>query len=126
MTEVKRQNLNKGGRPRKTVKRDQQLAVMCSMIERKFIELKAKAANVCVSEFLRTLALNGQVDRKIKVLPKEVLQFTATLNHVAASLNQIAKKRNMNEELSIAERADLQVLCNGIKKLAQEIKIYLQ
>jgi hypothetical protein len=58
-----------GGRPKKPVKRDQQLAVMCTQVERKVIELKAKAANVSVSEFLRTLALKGQVDRWTKSFP---------------------------------------------------------
>jgi hypothetical protein len=117
---------NRGGRPKKEIKRDQQLAVMCTLIERKLIETKAKSANVSISEFLRTLALQGQVDRKIKTLPKEVLLFTATLNHLAANLNQVAKKRNQHDELNALERADLAVLSTDIKKLAEAIKIFLK
>jgi hypothetical protein len=117
---------NKGGRPLKADKRSHQLAVMCTTDERKQIEAKAMAANTSVSEFLRKIALLGQVDRKIKVLPQEILLFTATLNHLAANMNQIAKKRNQNDELNAIERASLDNLSLQIKKLATDIKNYLQ
>ena len=115
-----------GGRPKKAVKRDQQLALMCNQVERKVIEFKAKAMNVSVSEFLRSLALKGQVDRKVKSLPKEILLFTGTLNHLAANINQVAKKYNRGEDLNPLERADLQILTAQIKQLAKDIKSYLQ
>lgn len=117
---------NKGGRPKKKIKRDQQLAVMCTIIERKVISFKAKSAGVCVSEFLRTLGLNGQLDRRIKKLPGEVLLLTGSLNHMAANLNQVARKRNQNNELNAIERAELKLLSNDIKVLAETIKKYLQ
>jgi hypothetical protein len=117
---------NKGGRPPKADKRSHQLAVMCTTNERKLIEAKAKTANTSVSEFLRTIALHGQVDRKIKVFPKEILLFTATINHLAANINQVAKKRNQNDELNAIERASLDILSIQIKKLATDIKNYLQ
>ena len=79
-----------------------------------------------VSEFLRNLGLNGKIVSLKKALPKEVLLFTATLNHLAANMNQIAKKRNQNDELNALERAELQHLAGGVKDLASEIKIYLQ
>ena len=126
MSEVIKQRKNKGGRPKKDIKRDEQLALMCTIIERKLIKEKASASNISVSEFLRTLALNGQVDRKIKVLPKEVLLFTATLNHLAANMNQIAKSRNQNDELNAFERDNLNELSIDIKKLALDIKKFLQ
>ena len=115
-----------GGRPKKAVKRDQQLAVMCTQVERKGIELKAKAASISVSEFLRFLALKGQVDRSVKSLPKEILLFTATLNHLAANINQVAKKRNQGEDLNALERRDLDILTAQVKQLAKDIKSYLQ
>ena len=99
---------------------------MCTTSERKIIEDKAKLANVSISQFFRELALQGQVDRKIKVLPKEVLLFTANLNHLAANMNQIAKKRNQNDELNAIERAGLIVLSNEVKKLAADIKYFLK
>ena len=87
---------------------------MCTLVERTIIEHKAKQANLSISEFLRTLALKGQVDSKQKALPKEVLMLTATLNHVIANMNQIAKKRNGLDELNPLERAGLQHLSGAV------------
>ncbi len=117
---------NKGGRPRNPVKKDQLLGVKCSLIERKVIEGKAKLANLSVSEYLRTMGVIGKIDRLEKSIPKEVLQLTGTLNHLAANLNQIAKKRNGIEELNALERAGLQVQSGVLKKLAEQIKNYLK
>ena len=117
---------NKGGRPKKAVKRQEQLAVMCSSWERAVIARRAEQVNQSISEFLRNLGLNSKIDMHKKVLPKEVLLFTATLNHAAANLNQIAKKRNQNDELNALERADLQFFSTRLKQLAKQIKTYLQ
>ena len=119
-------NKGKGGRPPKAVKQNQFIGVKCSLIEKNLIRQKAKTVGLTVSEYLRELGLKGQADRKIKVLPKEVLLFTATLNHLAANMNQIAKKRNQHDELSVIERAGLTVLSNDIKRLAVDIKNFLQ
>jgi hypothetical protein len=110
------------GRPPKAVKKDQLLAFKCSLLERKMIETKAKSAQLSVSEYIREMALNGKINRGNRTLPKEILRFTATLNHLAANLNQVAKKRNRYEVLSLLERADLQVQSEEIKALAQQIK----
>jgi hypothetical protein len=117
---------NKGGRPRKAVKKDQLLGVKCSLIERRAIEAKARSANLSISEYLRKMGLTGKIDRSAKVLPREVLLFTGTLNHLAANMNQIAKKRNSNEELNAIERATLQHDGADIKQLAKDIKTFLQ
>src|ERR1051325_11653080 len=87
---------HKGGRPKKTVKRDQPLTVKCTIIERKAIEMKAKSANLSVSEYLRSMGLAGKIDSLKKQIPKEILEYKGTFNHIAANLNQIAKKINSN------------------------------
>jgi hypothetical protein len=117
---------NKGGRPKKAIKKDQLLAVKCSRFERRAIEAKAKSANLTVSEYLREIALTGKIERREKALPKEVLELTGTLNHMAANLNQIAKKRNGVEELNALERAVLKVLSGEVKDIAAHIKTSLQ
>lgn len=117
---------NKGGRPTKAIKRDQLMAIKCTLYERKVIEARAKSANLSVSEYLREIGLTGKIDRRNKALPKEVLGFTAMLNHMAANLNQIAKKRNGIDELSPLERAELKVQSGQVKELATQIKSYLQ
>ena len=115
----------KGGRPKKAIKKDQLLGVKCSLLERKVIESKARESNTSVSEYLRKLGLTGKVDMKIKTLSKEILQFKGALNHLAANLNQVAKKRNMNDELNALERASLEHQSKEIKQLANDIKNFL-
>ena len=117
---------NKGGRPKKDVKRDRLLSVKCSVNERKMICENAKTANLSVSEYLREMGLSGKIDRREKAIPKEILQLTGTLNHLAANLNQIARKRNGIEELNALERAGLEVQSRDLKKLAIEIRSYLK
>ena len=117
---------NKGGRPGKADKRNQLLGVKCTVAERQVIEARAKLVDLKVSEYLREMGLTGNIDMRKKALPKEVLLFTATLNHAAANLNQIAKKRNGFEELNALERAQLQYLSGQLIQLAKDIKNYLQ
>ena len=117
---------NKGGRPKKAVKRDEQLAVMCNKMERIVIAHNARLVNQTISEFLRSLGLHRKIDMQKKVLPKEVLLLTGTLNHMSANLNQIAKKRNQNDELNALERAKLQDLSGNVKQLTIDIKLYLK
>ncbi len=128
MTDVTTSKLltkNKGGRPKKAIKKDQLLGVKCSLLERKVIEYKACENNISVSEYLRKLGLSGKVDMKKKMLSKDILQFKGTLNHLAANLNQVAKKRNMNDELNALERASLEHQSKEIKQLVNDIQKFL-
>jgi hypothetical protein len=117
---------NKGGRPKKNIKKDCRVSVRCSFIQRKAIQAKAKSVNFSVSEYLLKMGLTGKIDRQEKALPKEVLQFTGRLNHLAANLNQIAKKRNGIEPLNAFDRAELLVQSGNLKQLSQAIKNYLK
>jgi len=117
---------NKGGRPKKDIKKDQFLAIKCSLIERKVIEANAKMTNLTISEYLREIGLTGKIKRQEKIFPKEILQLTGTLNHLAENLNQIAKKRNGIEQLDAFERASLELQSQDLKRLAEEIKNYLK
>ncbi|MXO06451.1 mobilization protein [Flavobacterium sp. HBTb2-11-1] len=116
---------NSGGRPKKQIKRDQLMAIKCTLYERKIIETKAKKSNLTISEYLREIGLTGKIDCRNKALPKEILSFTGVLNHLAANLNQIAKKRNNNDELSPLERAELKVQAGQVKDLAVQIKSFM-
>lgn len=112
----------KGGRPKKPIRKSEQLAVMCSLVERKIIENKAKLLSVPVSQFLRELALKGKIEAKPNTFPKEILLFTSTLNHLAANVNQVAKKRNREETFNAMERADWMLVVEDVKKLVEKIK----
>jgi hypothetical protein len=127
MKQRNEQTKNRGGRPTKSIKRNLVITLKCASYEQTRIGANAKKARLSVSEFLREMGLNGQIVITEKVLPKEVLTFLGTLNHMAANLNQVAKKRNsVVEELNAAERADLAVLSGQLKEIVQQIKTYLQ
>ena len=84
--------------------------------------MDTKPASERAEEYLRETGLKRQVVSKPKALPKEVLLFTSTLNHLAANLNQVAKKRNKMEDLNAFERAEVNLLSNQVKQLAIDIK----
>jgi hypothetical protein len=105
---------------------DQLLPVKCNREDKEKIQKRAKLVNLSVSKFMREIALNGHIDRREIVFPNEVLQLIGTVNHAAANLNQIAKKRNGIEELNALERAELQIRSRELKQLARDIKSYLR
>lgn len=96
------------------------------MVEKMTIQTRAKKAGRRVSEYLRELALTGKIDMKQKAIPKEVLMLTATINHIAANLNQIAKRRNSNDELTPLQRAELMVLSKALQAQTEQIKAYIK
>lgn len=99
---------------------------MCNIIEKKLIQGNAKKAGITSSIYLRELGLSGAVKIKLKTLPKEVLQFTGTLNHMAANLNQIARKRNAGEDLNAMDRALLNQEVRSVQQVVEEVKSYLK
>ncbi|HVX27890.1 MAG TPA: plasmid mobilization relaxosome protein MobC [Parafilimonas sp.] len=127
-TETSQKTIKKsiGGRPKKLIKQDHFIGIKCSASEKETLQQKAKANDLSLSEFLRETALKGQPVIQIKALPKEILLFTATLNHLAANINQIAKQCNTYNQLTAFERIELQMLSIQIKQLATDIKNYLK
>lgn len=117
---------NKGGRPKVSLKRDASLTVMCNLIEKKLIQLNARKVNTSASVYLRELGLKSGIKVKLKTLPKEVLQFTGTLNHMAANLNQIARKRNSGEDLNAMDRALINQEVAAIQKFVEQVEAYLK
>ena len=113
---------NKGGRPRKKIRKECYITIKCSLYEKKAIESKARIVNMNTSEYLRELGLTGKINQRNKAFSKEVLAMSGTLNHLAANLNQIAKKRNNLDELNPMERARLNVQSIEVKLLASFIK----
>lgn len=126
MEQQKKHTPNKGGRPKKASKRDQLLGIKWTQVERKAIEAKAARSQTTVSDYLRQSGLARKIVSRQKKLPPEVLQLTGMLHHLAANLNQIARKRNSMEQLNAFERADLELQSRALKTLADTIKKYVQ
>ncbi|GAA0548274.1 plasmid mobilization protein [Chitinophaga japonensis] len=117
---------NKGGRPKKLVKREACISVHCSLTEKEDIEKRAKAVLLDASNYLREMGLTGKIDSSHRPLPGEVLEFTGLLNHLSANMNQIARKRNSNDVLSDQDCTTLMDLAVEIKALVTEIKSYIR
>lgn len=117
--------VNKGGRPKVPHKRRAAVSVMCTLVEKKIIEANAKRAGMNPSVFLRNLGLNTRIEVRIKTLPKPVLEMRGTLNHIAANLNQIARRRNRGDDLNAMERALLDQDVRSLRGLVKNINTYL-
>lgn len=126
MKTIGKKTLNKGGRPKAAVKRDARLTVMCTIIEKKLIQANARKVNIRASIYLRELGLKPDVKFKLRTLPKEVLRLTGTINHMAANLNQIARKRNKGEDLNTMDRALLNKEVRSLENLVADIRSHLE
>ena len=127
MENVKKKSWDrKGGRPKKNVKRDEQLAVMCTLLERKRIEYKSSHAGISMSEYLRACGLKGQVAITAKTLPREVLKIIATLNHACAKMNQIAKRCNRGETFNPMEISEIFQAIHELLALVKQVKKYFE
>ena len=122
-TTVKRRN-TKGGSPPKEIKRNKTITVHCSAFEQRLLKTKSKEAGITVSEYLRDVGLAGKIDRPKIEFPKEALLLNGRLNHLAANLNQIAKKRNSGEDIGAFMRTQLDELCDQLHLITHTIKNY--
>ncbi len=114
--EKKAAGRNKGGRPKKAVKRNYVIKVKCTILERKAIEHRAGEVGMRLSEYLREKGLGGNIISKQKMLPKEFLEYKALLHHTAANLNQIARTSNGTGELNRADKEALLALEQELKQ----------
>jgi hypothetical protein len=92
----------KGGRPPSETKRDQQITVCLTKLEKLAIQKRAQKAGLNLSDYGRQMVLTGQA--QVRLSPEE----NATLNQVAKlgnNLNQIAHKAHADGIRSIAFEA---------------------
>ena len=123
-SESGRTSKSRGGRPRKTVKKDQFINVRCTVEEKKIISAKANDMVLKPGEYLRTVGLNQQIVMKRKNLPLEVLQMIGVMNHLSANMNQFARK--MNERFSFSDFINFSKLTSEIRAIPPLIKSYLK
>ena len=89
----------KGGRPPSEQKRDQQMTVLLTKLEKLAIKKRAQKAGLSLSDYGRQMVLTGKA--QVRLTPEE----NATLNEMAKlgnNLNQIAHKANADGIRSIA------------------------
>lgn len=117
---------NKGGRPRKAIKKDQLLGVKCTLLDRNKILVNANQANLSVSEYLLQMGLTGKIDTKHRALPPDVLELMGLLHYNRGLLNQIAKKRNGFDDLSSIDRSNLKIQADTFDQWAQKIENFFK
>ena len=95
---AEKENKNKGGAPRKTIKRDLDIRVRLNATERFMMDTKAQAAGIKTSDWVR------QAIKSAKVIPRlsaEELKILRMLAGLANNLNQLMKLAHRNPQLSI-------------------------
>lgn len=86
--ETVRENKRPVGRPAKTIKKEIRASIRFSKLEYYVIRQKAARAGIKASAYIREVAINGQV---IKRLNDEERQFVRQLVGLSNNINQLTK-----------------------------------
>lgn len=92
----------KGGRPPSVTKRDQQITVCLTKIEKLALSKRAEKAGLNLSDYGRQMILTGKAQARLSAQENETLNQVARLG---SNLNQIAHKANADGIRSIALEA---------------------
>ncbi|MFI5139570.1 MAG: plasmid mobilization protein [Sphingobacteriales bacterium] len=96
---AEKENKNKGGAPRKAIKRELDIRVRLSATERFMMDAKAKTAGIQTSDWVRAAIKSARV---VPRLQAEELSFLRMLAGLANNLNQLMKLAYRNGLLSVA------------------------
>lgn len=80
------------GRPRKQIKKDQRLTLVCTKTERVFIAKWAKEKGLTVSDYLRTMAFIRIDDETSHEFSREARPLLVQLNYMIGNLKDILEK----------------------------------
>jgi len=96
-----------GGRPKSLVPADRKVGIRLTHIQFKLIEAYAIKSEMTISEYMRSMALNGKIELYKRSFPKEAIALIATFNRIAANLNSLAHKNNRGDFLTQDDKAGL-------------------
>lgn len=105
----------KSGRPRKQVKKDQRLTLVCTETERQFISKWAKEQKVTVSDYLRIKALSQHEQYTSQEFSREARPLLVQLNYLIGKLKELLEK-----EQGVPFTA---LKLAGIKSIVQQINL---
>ncbi|MEP7377764.1 MAG: plasmid mobilization relaxosome protein MobC [Chitinophagaceae bacterium] len=117
---------NKGGRPKVAIKKNQVISVKCNSFEKKVIKAKAKTAGFTASEYLRQLGLEQKIGPTEKAIPKEILKHLSRVHHTSSNLNQIARRLNMDDEMTSWLREQINYHLQELMEIEEKIKSFFQ
>lgn len=84
--------LPKAGRPKKQIKKDQRLTLVCTQTERLFISRWAKEKGLTVSDYLRVMALTRNDDTIKPEFSREARPLLVQLNYLIGNLKEMLEK----------------------------------
>ena len=82
----------KAGRPRKQIKKDQRLTLVCTETERLFISKWAKEERLTVSDYLRVMAFTRNEDNIKPEFSREARPLLVQLNYLIGNLKEMLEK----------------------------------
>lgn len=110
-------NKHKGGRPRQAVKRCSATGIRFTKAEYFIVKSKANKANLKLTEYIRSMAVNGNVIARFTAEEKDNMRQLAGM---ANNLNQIARLANKERLLSAA--FELEKIRVGIDQLLEHFR----
>jgi len=106
-----------GGRPRKIIKRESGTGIRFTKAEYFVIKQKAFKAGMCVTSYIREMALNGNVTARAS---EEERHFIRQLMGISNNLNQLAKKAH--QEGLLTAIMHFEKYRNTIDELLEKLK----
>ncbi len=91
-TQVDNSIIHKAGRPRKQIKKDQRLTLVCTQTERLFISKWAKEEGLTVSDYLRVMAFTRKQDKINPEFSREARPLLVQLNYLIGNLKEMLEK----------------------------------
>lgn len=82
----------KAGRPKKQMKKDQRLTLVCTQTERLFISKWAKDKGLTVSDYLRVMALTRNENTIKPEFSREARPLLVQLNYLIGNLKEMLEK----------------------------------
>lgn len=114
--EEKKKERNKGGRPKKSNKRERKFGFYATLSEGAIIDAKAKRSGLRPADYIRDIAVNG----KVRTLPTpEEIQWYKDLSGVCNNLNQLTKEAHKQNLAFVVPK-----LLNSIDEIHKHMKTY--
>ena len=112
MKKENKRKFNKGGRPRKVVKKTKRISIACTLSDSKVVSFKADKYQLTVSEYGLKLMLEEPLPKKISI---ELMNEIRVLTNMSNNLNQLTKMTHINGSVGLE-------LLNTLDKLSMYIK----
>ncbi|MES2374513.1 MAG: hypothetical protein V4557_18190 [Bacteroidota bacterium] len=113
----------KTGRPRKQVKKDQRLTLVCTETESQFISKWAKEQKVTVSDYLRRKALSQPEQNTSQEFSREARPLLVQLNYLIGKLKELLEKEQ-GMPFTALKLAGIKSIVQQINLLQEGLKPY--